>query len=220
MQIRRPSALMLAVCCRSTLTGDIADQPLHLPVAAPKSIGRLYFLFQKPIRTQGDLWASLCLHLFLSQFKTGLFFWRILSSWLLLSCVLWMWDVSFPDLLNLCWQHDTAKVMADASRAQFEHRVCLDVHSCCRSRRWDEWSEKGAWCLSACEERGGRCTFLSPGMITVWITNINGCMISSLSLFVWIKERCSRENFWGYCELELVGIDVVQSSGEAWGRPL
>ncbi|KAG0622673.1 hypothetical protein M758_3G115000 [Ceratodon purpureus] len=38
---------------RQNMTGEIADQQWHLPIALPKGIGRLYFLFQKPIVTAG-----------------------------------------------------------------------------------------------------------------------------------------------------------------------
>jgi len=33
--------------------GEIADQPLTLPIVVPKGIGRIYFHFQKPIITAG-----------------------------------------------------------------------------------------------------------------------------------------------------------------------
>lgn len=33
--------------------GEIADQPLTLPIVVPKGIGRVYFQFQKPIITAG-----------------------------------------------------------------------------------------------------------------------------------------------------------------------
>jgi len=38
---------------RQNLGGEIADQAMHLPLALPKGIGRLYFLFQKPIVLAG-----------------------------------------------------------------------------------------------------------------------------------------------------------------------
>lgn len=33
--------------------GELADQAMHLPIALPKGIGRLYFKMQKPIVTAG-----------------------------------------------------------------------------------------------------------------------------------------------------------------------
>ncbi|KAL4565280.1 hypothetical protein LXL04_029368 [Taraxacum kok-saghyz] len=38
---------------RAELGGEIAEQPLHLPVFLPKLPGRLYAMFGKPIRTKG-----------------------------------------------------------------------------------------------------------------------------------------------------------------------
>ncbi|CAH1453429.1 unnamed protein product [Lactuca virosa] len=38
---------------REGMVGEIAKQPLHLPILSPKLPGRLYYLFGKPIRTKG-----------------------------------------------------------------------------------------------------------------------------------------------------------------------
>jgi pimeloyl-ACP methyl ester carboxylesterase len=38
---------------RQELGGELADQAMHLPIALPKGIGRLYFKMQKPIITAG-----------------------------------------------------------------------------------------------------------------------------------------------------------------------
>ncbi|XP_071727485.1 phytyl ester synthase 1, chloroplastic-like [Rutidosis leptorrhynchoides] len=38
---------------RAEMEGEIAKQPLHIPISMPKIPGRLYFMFGKPIRTKG-----------------------------------------------------------------------------------------------------------------------------------------------------------------------
>ncbi|KAH9307320.1 hypothetical protein KI387_035231, partial [Taxus chinensis] len=38
---------------RINQSGEVANQPLHLPLFVPKPPGRLYFLFGKPISTVG-----------------------------------------------------------------------------------------------------------------------------------------------------------------------
>ncbi|GKD52765.1 hypothetical protein Tco_1281741, partial [Tanacetum coccineum] len=35
--------------------GGIAEQPLHFPIFMPKLPGRLYYMFGKPIRTEGKV---------------------------------------------------------------------------------------------------------------------------------------------------------------------
>lgn len=44
---------MSATKCRSDIEGEVANQDLHLPVILPKIPGRFYFLFGKPIETEG-----------------------------------------------------------------------------------------------------------------------------------------------------------------------
>lgn len=39
--------------CRSDIEGEVGNQDLHLPVILPKIPGRFYFLFGKPIETEG-----------------------------------------------------------------------------------------------------------------------------------------------------------------------
>ncbi|KAJ0850426.1 hypothetical protein HanPSC8_Chr13g0580661 [Helianthus annuus] len=38
---------------REGMGGEIAQQPLHIPIFLPKLPGRYYFLFGKPIQTKG-----------------------------------------------------------------------------------------------------------------------------------------------------------------------
>ncbi|XP_057982608.1 phytyl ester synthase 2, chloroplastic-like isoform X2 [Malania oleifera] len=44
-----------AVKLRSGMTGEVANQDIHLPLIRPKLPGRFYFLFGKPIETEGRM---------------------------------------------------------------------------------------------------------------------------------------------------------------------
>lgn len=41
------------LCCRSGVSGEVANQDLYIPGIVPKIPGRLYYLFGKPIETKG-----------------------------------------------------------------------------------------------------------------------------------------------------------------------